>query len=147
MCCTRHAGNTGRKKSPSGHHRRTLLACIFAPKARMDNWKKNLLNTDTSCTCPHDMVNFGLLTTEICWRVWSTPAHFNGFWVLAAFLHGTPILGVSQTLRRSTQGSTCIRQGGPYVGHWPTFLVLLFFYISLCTWLYLYFWLFVRHQF
>jgi len=30
------------------------------------------------------MVNFGLLTAEICWRVWGTPANFNGFHVLAA---------------------------------------------------------------
>jgi len=34
------------------------------------------------------MVNFGLLTAEICWRV-GTPANFNGFRVLAALLHGT----------------------------------------------------------
>jgi len=33
------------------------------------------------------MVNFGLLTAEICWRVWGTPANFNGFRVLAALLH------------------------------------------------------------
>jgi len=25
------------------------------------------------------MVNFGLLTAEIRWRVWGTPANFNGF--------------------------------------------------------------------
>jgi len=30
--------------------------------------EKKLLNTDTSSTCPHNMVNFGLLTAEICWR-------------------------------------------------------------------------------
>jgi len=35
------------------------------------------------------MVNFGLLWAEICWRVWDTPANFNGFRVLAALLHGT----------------------------------------------------------
>ena len=29
------------------------------------------------------MVNFGLLTAEICWRVWGTPGNFNGFRVLA----------------------------------------------------------------
>ena len=28
--------------------------------------------------CRH-MVNFGPLTAEICWRVWGTPANFNGF--------------------------------------------------------------------
>ena len=46
----------------------------------------------TSSTCLHNMVNFGLLTAEICWRVWGTPANFNGFRVLAALLHGTPVV-------------------------------------------------------
>jgi len=43
------------------------------------------------------MVNFGLLAAEICW--WGTPPHFNGFRVLglAALLHGTLVVGVSQT--------------------------------------------------
>ena len=31
------------------------------------------------------MVDFGSLAAEICWRVWGTPANFNGFHVLAAF--------------------------------------------------------------
>jgi len=43
------------------------------------------------------MVNFGVLTAEICWRVWGTPANFNRFRVLAALLHGTLVVGVSQT--------------------------------------------------
>jgi len=34
----------------------------------------------------HNMVNFVPLTAEICWRVWGTPANFNGFRVLAALL-------------------------------------------------------------
>jgi len=46
------------------------------------------------------MVNFGLLTVEIRWRVWGTPANFNGFRVLAALVHGTLVVGVSQTLQR-----------------------------------------------
>jgi len=66
-------------------------------------------------------VNFGLLTAEICWRVWGTHANFNGFRVLAALLHGTLIVGISQTLRRWTEGATYIRHGGHHVGHWPTF--------------------------
>jgi len=45
---------------------------------------------------------------EICWRVWGTPANFNGFCVLAALLHGTLVVGVSQTLQRSTEGATYI---------------------------------------
>jgi len=46
------------------------------------------------------MVNFGPLAAEIISLVWGTPANFNGFRVLAALLHGTPVLGVSQTLQR-----------------------------------------------
>jgi len=46
------------------------------------------------------MVNFGLLMAEICWRVWGTPATFNRFRVLAALLHGTLVVRVSQTLNR-----------------------------------------------
>jgi len=67
------------------------------------------------------MVNFGPLTAEICWWVWGTPANINGSRVVAALLHGTLVLGVSQTLRRWTEGATYIRQGGHHVGHWPTF--------------------------
>jgi len=46
------------------------------------------------------MVNFGPLTAEIRSGVWGTPANFNGFRVLAALVHGTLVVGVSQTLRR-----------------------------------------------
>jgi len=46
------------------------------------------------------MVNFGLLVAEIGSGVWGIPANFNGFRILAALLHGTLVVGVSQTLRR-----------------------------------------------
>ena len=124
MCCTRLAGNTGRKKSPFWHHRATLSGYIFGNKTRIDNRKKSLLNNNTSSTCSDNMVNFGLLTAEIRWRVWGTPANFNGFHVTAALLHGTLVVGAIQTLRRWTEGITYVRQGGHHVGHWPTFLVL-----------------------
>jgi len=83
-----------------------------------------VLNSNVSPTCLHNMVNFGPLAAEICWRVWGTPANFSGFPVLAALLHGTLVLCVSQTLPRLTEGPTNIRQGSHHVGHWPTFLVV-----------------------
>jgi len=76
-----------------------------------------------SFTCSHSMVNFGPLAAEIRLASLGPPANFNGFRVLAALLHGIPVLGVSQTLRHWTEGATYIRQGGHQVGHWPTFLV------------------------
>jgi len=56
---------------------------------------KNLLSSNISSTCSHNMVNFGPLAVEIGPVVWGTTANFNGFRVLAALLHGTPVLGVS----------------------------------------------------
>jgi len=66
------------------------------------------------------MVNFGPLAAEIVSLVWGTPAYFNGFHVLASLLHGTLVVGVSRSLRRSTEGATYFWQGDYHVGHWPT---------------------------
>jgi len=88
------------KKSPSGHHRITLSGYIFANEVHIGNRKKNLLSSNISSICAHNMANFGPLAAEIGPVVWGTAANFNGFRVLAALLHGTPVLGVSQTLRR-----------------------------------------------
>ena len=84
---------------PSRHHRANLLGYIFATKAYIGNRKK-LVKSNNFSTCAHNMVNFGPLTTEIGSGVWGTPANFNGFRVLAALLHGTLVVSVSQTLRR-----------------------------------------------
>ena len=59
--------------------------------------EKNLLSSNISSTCPHNMVNFGPLAAEIVSLVWGTPGNFNGFRVLAALLHRTLVVGVSQT--------------------------------------------------
>jgi len=116
------------KNSPSGHHRTTLSGYIFATKAHIDN-RKNLLNSSISPTRPYNMVNFGPLPAEIGLGVWGTPANFNGFRVLAPLLHGNLVVGVSQTLRRWTEGTTYIRQGGHHVS-----TVLHNLLRSLCVW-------------
>jgi len=46
------------------------------------------------------MVNFGPLAAEIGLPVWGTPANFNDFRVLAALLHGSQVVSISQTLWR-----------------------------------------------
>ena len=104
-----------RQKSPSEHHRTTLSGYIFATKARIDNRKKNLLSSNNSSTCPHNMVNFGPLAAEIVSLVWGTQLISTGFASWQRYC--------TATLRRWTDGATCIRQGGHHVGHWPTFLV------------------------
>jgi len=92
MCCTRLAENTGRKKKVAkNRHLGTsaqLSGYILATKAHFDNRKKNLLSSNMSSTCPHNVANFSPLAAEIDPVVWGTPANFNGFRILAALLHG-----------------------------------------------------------
>ena len=64
------------QKWPFWHHCTTLSSCIFAAEACIDNRKK-LLNNNISSTCPHNMVNFGLLTAEICWASLRHPCEFQ----------------------------------------------------------------------
>jgi len=64
-----------------------------------------------------------LFSINMAISVSDTPANFDGFRVLAALLHGSQVVRVSQTLRRWTEGATYVRQGDHHVGHWPTFLV------------------------
>ena len=40
------------------------------------------------------------VAAEIGPVVWGTPANFSGFRVLAVLLHGSLVVGVSQSLRR-----------------------------------------------
>jgi len=61
--------------------------------------EKNLLNSNTSSTCPDNVVKFGPLPAEIGLPVWGAAANFNGFRVLAALLNGTLVVSISQTLR------------------------------------------------
>jgi len=45
------------------------------------------------------MVNFNPLAAEINWRVWGTPANFNGFGVLASLLQQRRSMEANQTLQ------------------------------------------------
>jgi len=126
ICCTWLAGNAGSKKSPKIRHLGTIAQLcrpIYSQLRHVSTIGKNLLNSNTSSTYSDNMVNFGPLTAEIFWRVCGTPANFNGFRILAALLHGTLVVGVSQTAALN-RGCIYVRQGGHHVWHWPTFLVI-----------------------
>ena len=61
MCCTQLAENTGCKNRHFGTIGQ-LYRAVSSQLRHVLTIKRNLLNTDTSSTCPHNMVNFGLLT-------------------------------------------------------------------------------------
>jgi len=81
------------------HLRTVAQICrdISSQRTHVSRIEKQLLNINIFCIRPHNTVNFGLLTAEICWRVWGTPANFNGFHVLA-LLHRRRTTEVNQTL-------------------------------------------------
>ena len=103
-----------------------FVGLYLTTEACIDNRKKNLLNSSNSQMSSQ----YGKLRPTNGWDRFTslgTPANFNGFRVLAVLLHGTLVVGVSQTPRRWTEGASYIRQGGHHVGHWPTFLVFIVF--------------------
>jgi len=90
-----------RQKSPSGHHRTTLLGYIFATKKHRQS-EKNVKQQYLLHMSPQSGELRPTIPAEIGPVVWGTLANFNGFRVLAALLHDTVVglVGVSQTLRR-----------------------------------------------
>ena len=102
-CCTWLGENAGRKNDGKNRHLGTIAQLCLALSSQLRHLStigKKLLGSNISPTCPHNMVNFGPLAAAICWRVWGTPANFNGFCILAVLLHGSQVVGVSRTLRQ-----------------------------------------------
>jgi len=98
-CCTALAANTGSKKSAKNRHLGTIAQLCWAISSQLRHAStigKKLLSSTISSTCSYNTVNFGPLAAEIGAVVSGTTGNFNGFRVLAALLHGTPVLGVSQ---------------------------------------------------
>jgi len=124
MCCTRLAEkNTGRKKVAKNPHLGTIAQLCRAISSQLRQvsriGKKNLLSSNMSSRCPQNIVNFGPLAAEIGLPVWGTPANFNGFCELAPLLHGSQVVGVSQTLRHWIEGATYVQQATITLGIGP----------------------------
>jgi len=97
------AENTARKNDAKTRHLGTIQQICRAISSQLQyvsTMGKNLLSSNIFSTRPHNMVNFSPLAAEIVLLVWGTAANFNRIRVLAALLHGTLTVGVSQPLRR-----------------------------------------------
>jgi len=102
--CTRLAENAGRTKLPKSRHLRTIIQIC-----RAISWQLRHVSTiGKKLVKQHYLVQMspqygelrGLLAAEIGAVVWGTPANFNGFRVLAALLHGSQVVSVTQILLR-----------------------------------------------
>jgi len=100
MSCTWLTGNTGRKNDAKNRHLSTIAQLCLAISSQLRHVLtigKNLLSSNISSRCSYNMVNFGPLTAEIDWWVWGTPSYFNGYRVFSALVHGSQVVGVSQS--------------------------------------------------
>jgi len=80
-------------------------------KARINNRRKKIVKQQYVL---HMSPEYGELRPT---SSWGTPPNFNGLRVLAALLHSSKVVSVSQTLRRQTEGATYVWQGDHHVGH------------------------------
>jgi len=74
------AENTGRKKSPKIRHLgivTQLYRAVSSQLRHISTTGKNLLNSNISATCPHNMVNFGRLAAEIRFGRSGHPSKFQ----------------------------------------------------------------------
>ena len=103
MYCTRLTANTGRKKVAKNRHLGTIVQLCLAISSQIRHVStigKKLVKQQYLLHMSHNMMNFGPLAAEIVSLVWDTPADFNQFLVMAALLHSTLVVSISQTLRR-----------------------------------------------
>ena len=87
MCCSRLAKYRTQKidkNSPSAQHRTTLCRAVSSQLRHVSTTGKNVLSSNISPTCPHNMVNYGPLAAHIDLPVWDIPVNFNGFRVSAS---------------------------------------------------------------
>jgi len=94
----KHRTQKSRQKSPSGQHRKTLSGHIFATKARIDNQKKKLVKHQHVL---HISPQYGELRPTNGW---------DRFTSLAALLHGSQVVSVSQTVAWNRGRHLCLVQ-------------------------------------
>ena len=113
------------QESPKIRHLPTIaqLCRAISPQLRHIDSRRKIVKQQS---LPHMSSQYGELRPTSGWDRFVSlghPSKFNGFRVLASLLQRRRSMEASQTLRRWTEGATCVRQGDHHVGHWPTFLV------------------------
>jgi len=134
MCCMRLAGNTGRKKSPSEHHRTSLSGCISATKARIVNRKKNLLNSNNQC--PPHAAQYGELRLTSGWDLLESlghPCRFQRVSRLGSVTARHSSSGREPNFAALNRGRHLYSAGRPSCWALAHILVLLFFEYYLLT--------------
>ena len=122
LCCTRLAGNTRCKNHAKNRHIGTIAQLCRAVSSQLSHVStigKNLLSSNTSSTCPCNMVKRPTNGWDPL-GIWGTPANFNGFLVLALTARHSSS-GRQPDFVALNRGRHLYSAGGHHVGHWSTF--------------------------
>jgi len=84
------------QKSPKIHHLGTIVQLCRAISSQLRHVSTVGKKLVKQQCLPHMSPQYGELAGEICWQIWGAPANFNWFHILAALLHDTWVVGVSQ---------------------------------------------------
>ena len=122
-CCTRLAENTGRKKVAKNRHLGTIAQLSRAISSQLRHVSTTGKKLVKQRYVLHTSSQYGELRPTNGWDPSGSLRHPCKFQRL--FRHGSVtarhlVVGVSQTLRRWTEGASYVRQGDHQVGHWPT---------------------------
>jgi len=96
--------------------------------------EKNLLSSNISSTCLHNMVNFGPLAAEIVLLVWGTPANFNVFRRLGSVTARYSSSGRQPNFAALNRGRHLYSAGRPSSWALAHILVIYVFYMLLVWW-------------
>ena len=124
----KHRMQKSRQKSPSGHHRITLSGYIFFPivDTCLSTYRQSEKKLVKHQYLLYMSSQYGELRPTNGWDRLTSLGHPCKFQLVSRLGSITAwhlVVGVSQTLRRWTEGATYIRQGDHHVGYWPIFLV------------------------
>ena len=131
MCWTWLAENTGCKNDAKNRHLGTIPQLCQAISSQLRHvstiGKKLVKQQYLFHLCPQ----YSKLRPTSGWDRFGSLGYPNYFQRLPCLgsvtaRHVHVVVGVSQILRRWTEGATYVRQGDHHVGHWPTFLVIMY---------------------
>ena len=121
MCCTRLAGKYRTQKWRKNRHLGTIAQLCRAVSSQLKHVSrtgKRLLKSNISCTCLHNMANFGPLAAEMGSGVWGTPANFKRVSRLA-FVTARCSPEANQTLRDVWLSPGLVHYIYIFGGSWP----------------------------
>jgi len=124
----RIAENTGRKKVAKNRHLGTIAQLCRAISSQLRHISTIRKKVVKQQYVLHMSPQYGELRPTSGWdrlTCLGYPCKFQLVSRLGSVTARHLVVGVSQTLRRWTEGATYNRQGDHHVGHWPIFLVVL----------------------